>query len=250
MTPQLSVRSILASAWRPPDVSELYSEGLHHGAASLELGDSTLQSEQAFKWLTTLSWTGKRARLEVDAYWQRINNYIYLQPQGTTILTVRGAFPLFQYTQTDARLAGMDVSGQLVIIPDHLRWSAQYSMIRAHDLTQGGYLFLIPADRTLNRLQWTGALGEKVGFRTWVEHVFVARQTRISQDADYSLPPPAYNLFHGGLALESLREGSNWELQLQVQNIANTSYRDYMNRFRYFADELGRSVSLGLNYRF
>ena len=34
------------------------------------------------------------------------------------------------------------------------------------------------------------------------------------------------------------------QLRLSVENIANTSYRDYLNRQRYFADALGRSVNV------
>jgi iron complex outermembrane receptor protein len=35
-----------------------------------------------------------------------------------------------------------------------------------------------------------------------------------------------------------------------VSNLLNTSYRDYMDRFRYFTDAIGRSISLRLKYRF
>jgi iron complex outermembrane receptor protein len=35
---------------------------------------------------------------------------------------------------------------------------------------------------------------------------------------------------------------------ITVQNILNTSYRDYLNQLRYFADEPGRNVLFNLNY--
>ncbi|MFT5348998.1 MAG: iron complex outermembrane receptor protein, partial [Bacteroidia bacterium] len=37
---------------------------------------------------------------------------------------------------------------------------------------------------------------------------------------------------------------------LGIRNILNTSYRDYMNRYRYYADDLGISIYTTLNYTF
>jgi iron complex outermembrane receptor protein len=36
------------------------------------------------------------------------------------------------------------------------------------------------------------------------------------------------------------------QLNLSVQNLLDTAYRDYLSRFRYFIDEPGRSVVLRL----
>lgn len=246
---QLSLRTILATAWRPPDVSELYSEGLHHGAAALEQGDSTLVSETAYKLLTTLSWTGERGRVEVDAYFQRIQNYIYLQPSGEPALTIRGAFLVFNYTQTDAQLAGWDVSAQYLLL-DQLKWYGQYSAVRGWDLKTKGSLFLMPADKLLNRLAWETNENTKVPIRVWAEHVFVAEQTRIATDVDFAPPPPAYHLVNGGITVTPTLAGQPLEITLQVQNALNSSYRDYMNRYRYFVDELGRNISISLYYSF
>ena len=42
----LQIRFNVSTAYRPPHVSELYSEGLHHGAAAIETGDAALKSER------------------------------------------------------------------------------------------------------------------------------------------------------------------------------------------------------------
>jgi len=40
------------------------------------------------------------------------------------------------------------------------------------------------------------------------------------------------------------------QIELFVDNILNTAYRDYLNRQRYFTDDLGRNfrIQLKLNY--
>ena len=37
---------------------------------------------------------------------------------------------------------------------------------------------------------------------------------------------------------------------LRIDNLFNVSYRDYLNRLRYFADDLGINVIMGLNLNF
>ena len=40
-----------------------------------------------------------------------------------------------------------------------------------------------------------------------------------------------------------------WRYEL-IYNILNTRYRDYLNRFRYFSDEQGRSIAIRINVPF
>ena len=43
---------------------------------------------------------------------------------------------------------------------------------------------------------------------------------------------------------------SSLGISIQVENIFNTKYRDYLNQLRYFADDVGRNISINLNYSF
>ncbi|MEL7005352.1 MAG: TonB-dependent receptor, partial [Bacteroidota bacterium] len=38
--------------------------------------------------------------------------------------------------------------------------------------------------------------------------------------------------------------------QLEVRNLLNAAYRDYLNQLRLFTDELGRNFLISLNYKF
>ena len=61
---------------------------------------------------------------------------------------------------------------------------------------------------------------------------------------DFSPPPPAYFLVNAELGFALPVAGHPWRVVLTGTNLANTDYRDYLNRFRYFADEPGRTISL------
>src|SRR3546814_10940800 len=77
-------------AWRPPSVNELYSNGLHHGTASYEIGDSTLESEQGYKWITTASWHNDKLSVALTGYLHWFRNFIYLAPAMKYITPMQG----------------------------------------------------------------------------------------------------------------------------------------------------------------
>jgi iron complex outermembrane receptor protein len=68
---------------------------------------------------------------------------------------------------------------------------------------------------------------------------------------DISSPPPTFGLlnFYSEIKFKVFPKIHS-VLAFSVQNILNTSYRDYLNRQRFFADELGRNfqVQLKINY--
>ena len=76
----------------------------------------------------------------------------------------------------------------------------------------------------------------------------------ISQDdvfVDISSTPSAYTLFdfNSSINLKAFTSGA-LRLEFNIANVFNTSYRENLNRLRYFADELGRNfnIKLKLNY--
>jgi iron complex outermembrane receptor protein len=68
---------------------------------------------------------------------------------------------------------------------------------------------------------------------------------------DFVAPPEGYVNFKlsGGFDIEFENE-NNLNVFISIDNLFNNSYRDYLNRFRYYADDLGRNVSLKLSYTF
>ncbi|MBK8625953.1 MAG: hypothetical protein IPN86_10440 [Saprospiraceae bacterium] len=40
------------------------------------------------------------------------------------------------------------------------------------------------------------------------------------------------------------------DLIVRCENLLNSTYRDYLNRLRYFADEMGRNIYVSINMSF
>ncbi|QNF34308.1 TonB-dependent receptor [Adhaeribacter swui] len=253
------------TAFRSPNVNELFSNGLHHGTASIEIGDQNLKPETAYNLVATAVYQStQKLNAELSVYSNYIQNYIYLAPVFPATLTVRGAFPTFRYTQTNARFTGADVSVNYRFAPP-LSVQAKASVVRARNQTTKDYLILIPPDRldaTL-RYEW-----QKQKFKKFsqsfiqVGTLLVGEQTRVPTQAianpnpkeetttfvpvngDYKAPPSGYALWQAAVGTTFQAGDQPIEISISGTNLLNTTYRDYLNRFRYFADEMGRNVVL------
>ena len=68
---------------------------------------------------------------------------------------------------------------------------------------------------------------------------------------DVSTPPPAYNLLHFSADFQfKVCKNSLATLGFSVFNLMDTKYRDYLNRQRYFVDEMGRNLQLQLKLNY
>ncbi|MEK9957417.1 MAG: hypothetical protein VW578_01375, partial [Flavobacteriaceae bacterium] len=66
---------------------------------------------------------------------------------------------------------------------------------------------------------------------------------------DISTPPNGYSLWGSSLVLQWDLEGQrSIQLQCIVDNLANTTYRSYLNRLRFYADEMGRNIQVLIKY--
>ncbi|WP_353721958.1 hypothetical protein [Dyadobacter sp. 676] len=184
-------------------------------------------------------------------YYNYIFDFIYLKPQPEPILTIRGAFPYFKYTQTDASFKGIDVTGNWEFLK-RITVSSKLTYLRVYDERNDNYLVMIPPNRLDSQLkyQFPDRGKWKDGFVS-IGNLLVAEQKRVPENSDFLPPPKAYSLWNlqAGTTLH-LTEKQLLEIGINVQNLFNAVYRDYLNRFRYYADDMGRNASLRLKWKF
>lgn len=245
-----SIGTNIGTAWRPPSVNELFSDGVHHGAAQYEKGDPLLRSEKSLNLDATLRHVGARTRGELSLFNNRFDNFIFLFPETDFALTIRGAFPAFSYRQADAVIRGFDGAFEFELTQS-LHFDLTASVIRGDNLDADEPLFLMPADRFkigthYNLPDW----GSLKNSNLEVAGTFVRRQNRFPEAADFTDPPPGYNLFDLNFSSQLMLAARPINVRLSVNNIFNTQYRDYMSRFRYFIDDPGRNIILRVNVPF
>jgi len=253
LSTQLEWSATLANAWRAPQANELFSAGLHQGAARIELGDKNLRPERAYSLnLEGKYQPGNRLKVELSLYTQAIQDYIYLTP-GTDILTIRGYYKVFNYTQTNALLSGADLSMQYALT-DHWSGTLKGSTLRAWDRTNQTWLILMPADRASLSLKYTHDISNTLQeCFIGVGGKYVARQTRIPDNfdqIDYPRPPADYFLMDAETGTTLHWGKQPLYCSVSVSNLLNRKYRDYMDVFRYFIDQPGTNVALRLRIPF
>lgn len=269
-----------STAWRPPHVSELYSVGTHQSAAAIEYGlllndstneimdieDVSFANEQAVKVVGSYQFSTNDFSLSISPYVNYIANYIYLKPEGVT-RDVRGVFPYFRYRQTDALFRGVDLVSS-VSIGNHLVLSPHASLLRAYDRRNDDELPYIPSNRY--KLAFEYKFGERRNFRNIfirsnVEYVseqrnslpvvdvnaFVSEENgnvivHTGRNFDFMSAPSGYALWNFATGFSIKASSVQYDIGFSIDNLLNTTYREYTNRLRYFADEPGRNFVVTL----
>jgi iron complex outermembrane receptor protein len=278
--------SNIGSTWRPPNVAELYSLGTHQSAAAIEYGllldektsevksisGSSFKTEQAVKWVNTYEISKGPLSAEVTGYINYIFNYIYLQPKGVT-QNIRGIFPYFHYTQTDASFLGSDISVQYSGL---YRWlfTSKVSLLRAKDETNDDYLIWIPSNRydvsarynVPGKMKWRNFFAEAkvkyVARQRLAPRVVSVRDINEANaqgidlfadnnsNFDFMAAPAGYVLAGFSTGISFKANTSQFDIRLSSDNLFNKAYREYTNRMRYYADDIGRNFTLALKYSF
>lgn len=253
----------LSFASRNPNPSEFFSDGLHHSTGVIELGDLNLDKEQSTKLSVTIQKKFNQFSFEINPYINHIQDYIFLKPVGFET-TIRGAFPVWEYQQTNARLLGVDVQTHWDIT-NHWQHSFSLAYVNGKDSSQNEPLIDMPPLNLNNKIRFTKKEWHQLILELKSEIVLQQNQypdnnfyTNIIKDnefesvlVDISTPPPAYHLLHFYSEMKfNTFKNVNTTLAFSIQNIFNVSYRDYLNRQRFFADEIGRSFQIQLKFNY
>jgi iron complex outermembrane receptor protein len=236
---------------RNPAINELYSNGLHQGVSGIEQGNLNLKSENSFK--TTFSINGvirKKLTFEALFYFQKIKNYILLIPQNEIQLTIRGAFPLFRYEQTDAQIWGSDLMLNYKIT-NFLNLKITYNLLKGSDLIHDLPLINMPSNQFRSEIQYVIPKWKSFeNITISLDNQYVFQQKNILPSQDFVLPPDAYNLLNLQLSTDLKSIKKDVHFFAKAENLLNVTYRDYLNRQRYFADDIGINFIIGCRVKF
>ncbi|MDA0880212.1 MAG: TonB-dependent receptor [Bacteroidetes bacterium] len=248
-------------ASRAPNPSELFSEGLHHSASRIELGDLRFKSEIGHKVALTFQRDNETFSFSVSPFINTINDFIVIEPTEIQ-QTVRGNFQVWEYRQTNAQLLGVDFDASYSFTKN-FRFNNQLSLVKGYDRTRNEPLISMPPVNTKNEIVYHNPDFKNLRLALQSEYVFRQNEypnnnfevfipeTETMEIVDVSTPPDAYHLlnFNSSIDFKATKK-STLTVGFGITNLLNTSYRNYLNRLRYYADDLGRNflLNLKLNY--
>lgn len=239
---KVTARINLATGFRAPNLSELTSDGSHEGTNRYEIGNENLESEQNFQTDIALEFKNEHVEFFVNGFYNTINNYIYLSPNGESI----DGDPVFVYLQNDANLYGGEVG--LHIHPHPLDWLHMESSFETvtGKQTDDSYLPLIPANSVTNIL--------RVEFeRPWLKkaYSFVKLTTTFNQNnaSAFETNTAGYSLLSAGLGGSFNLFKNEATVTLSGTNLANKTYVNHLSRLKPDGIfNMGRNINIGLTY--
>ncbi|SFU70911.1 iron complex outermembrane recepter protein [Pustulibacterium marinum] len=250
-------------ASRAPNAAELFSDGLHHSAATIELGDLRLQQEISKKISLGVEKQYGDFNFNINPYINFIKDFIVLQPTGIE-QTTRGAFPVWEYSQADAFFTGVDADASYNIT-DRWKLNSSFAYVYAQNSEEKTPIIDIPAANWTNEIKFNipkwhqlqlGLKAQTVFTQTRYpnndfEATYTSSEGTVTRTVALSKPPKGYGLLHfnSQITLNTFKR-NDLNIGFYVDNILDTSYRNYLNRQRYYADDLGRNfrLQLTLNY--
>lgn len=278
-----SFRTNIGSAWRTPNMSELYSFGQHGFKTTfgllryytndegdlrtnrvIKIDESTIQPEKGYKFINEFQTRKNKNTHTLTVYSHYIQNYVFERPLGV-FGTIRGPMPAFIFVQADAFFIGSDYSWER-------DWTKQFSGIFgasylwSRNIDQKESLINQPPISINYKLTWklrklwkleSSKLTVQPSYtfqqfqapRTITPESLIDGSVPIAVDSeifDFIDAPSGYFL----LDVAWNFKWRNWSGSISVNNLLNTRYRSYLNELRYFADELGRNVLFTINYSF
>ena len=234
----------IGSAWRAPAPNELYSNGLHQGVGAIERGDANLKTEQVYNITTTGVYQLKNIDIELTVYYNQFTNFIYMEPAAEPELTIRGAFPVFNYKQTNARISGFD--GKITKrFFNHFQLMGKAMILRAWNYSANDYLIYMPSDRYSGDLKAYTKISKKIT-EIYIQggYQYITKQWRVPANVDFAAPPKGYGLLNAEIGTYLKFGNQQLNIAITATNLLNTVYRDYLDRFRYFTDAQGRNIGI------
>ncbi|MBP3942910.1 TonB-dependent receptor [Sphingobacteriaceae bacterium WQ 2009] len=247
----MDFKSNLGLAWRAPSAQELYSQNIHQSTARYERGNPDLIAEKGLKWVNSLEIQEGANAFKIDLYANYIKDYIYVSPAGEFVQNLAGTFPIWDFKQDDAFIAGLDIQAK-VPLTAKLQYQANASAIYARNIILGQYLPLIPPFSLKHELRWSEQpqQGWLKAYHFLIGNEIYAKQFWTSAANELAAAPPAYALVQIGTGATKSIGKNNLEARLLVDNLLNSSYKSYTDLFRYYSHGIGRSIKLSINYAF
>lgn len=246
LTDNIDLRANVGWAWRPPDINELYATGLHHGTYWV-VGNKYLKSEKGYKAVLGGRYRTSFLVVEPSLFYQHVLNYIY-DNIGKGLDRFHnhpsGKYPKFIYEQDNARFFGGDITATLMPL-EGLSITAKGEWINARNLTQDAWLPFMPSDRYTLGVSYERRLG-RWDLAASLEGLYVTKQTHFDPEKDL-VPdtPPAYTLLGGSLEVgTTLPGGMGLKVMFLGDNILNSLYKEYTDRFRYYAHARGAQYTV------
>lgn len=238
----------ISSGTRAPHLSELLSDGVHHGAVRYELGDRNLKSERFVQLDVNYELSNEHFSLMFNPYTTYANGYIQLAQVDSVI----DGMDVYQYAAKNGVLL-YGIETRIHYHPHfahRFHFETGYSNTFGRDLgivQEGEDLYFMPQARLRSNVRFELSKNKALGFASViVQHNYFFNQDRVGP---LETATEGYHLLQLGC---QMKWDSNWPVQFSfgVRNALNESYINHMSNLKSLGlMEPGRSFYFNLKWR-
>jgi iron complex outermembrane recepter protein len=242
---KLTTRLNASTGFRPPHISELLADGVHHATMQYLVGDRNFESERANQIDLYLGTHFDHLEIVINPFINQIDNYIYKiqrfddnnQPE---VDDYSGLF-VFDMKQKDAMFLGGDIA--IHYHPHIAHWLHLESNLSL--LSNQDSLPFIPQNRLNSTIKVDFKQENKLRINSLsVQYVHFFAQDNV---APYENTSPEYQLINLGCT-GSLSANRNINYSFGVNNLLNEKYIDHLSRLKtYDIPNAGRSIYFKLS---
>ena len=248
-----NLRLNLARGFRTPNMSELASNGVHEGSVRYELGNQQLKAEYSLQADLGLDFTSRYVSAQLALFANRIDNYIFIRGEGQEVRGERIDYPVYVYTQGDARLLGFEAG--VDFHPVHsVHFSNTFSYVDAqllHADADTKYLPFTPAPKWSSELKWElfhhshSTINHHHSMfnvqRSMFNNLYIAlgldcylRQTHIYRADETETETPGYALLSLSAGTDIQVKGRKIaEFYVTADNLLDKAYQNHLSRLKY-----------------
>lgn len=237
----LTTRLNASTGFRPPHISELLADGVHHATMQYLVGDRNFISERAYQIDFYLGTHFDHLEIVINPFINQINNYIYKSPTGQT--DTNSGLDIFEMKQTDAVFLGGDIA--IHYHPHMAHWLHLESNLSL--LSTEENLPFIPQNRLNNRIKIEFKGEKKLRINSLsAQYVYFFKQDNV---ATYETQSSSYQLINLGCnGSFSAKHQINYSLG--VNNLLNLRYIDHLSRLKtYEIPNPGRNIYIKLSLK-
>ena len=230
-----------ARSERAPAAEELFANGAHAATRAFEIGNANFRTERQLGTEAVLRGRGDGWRLELTAFYNHFDNYIFLNPNGDEA----DELPVFVYSQADARFYGFEAEGAVTVAK---AGQTRFDITGLVDVTRaaltggGGAVPRIPPLRLIGGVE---ANGGPVGGRIEVEHT--TAQDRL---AVFETRTAAYTMVNASLSWKPFGTDSETTLMVQANNIFDVEAGRHASFLKDVAPLFGRDIRVSVRLAF
>jgi iron complex outermembrane receptor protein/hemoglobin/transferrin/lactoferrin receptor protein len=253
----LTVAVNFSTGFRAPSLIDLYTDENRPVLGGWQEGNPGLKAEESRGLEGSVRYETRRLSARATVYGNWISNFIFIQRSDRTRTVSGQTVPVFTTSQTDARLTGIELSADAEPVVG-VFVEGSYGRIRTRNQETGEELPLMPADQvrgSVRLLRTRLAFAREPYVQLGVRHARAKRIAGVTEPfAEFDANPqgfgisstPAYTLLGLGFGARLPVGPSSIELYVEVENLLDQAYRDFLDTQKGYALGQGRNVSLRL----